>query len=87
MTTASFELRLTRFIRAAREKVYDAFVNAELLSAGHCPRGMTVQATANARGGKRHIVSGHHVELRRPEHLAYTWAWKGAARCPKACTR
>jgi glutathione S-transferase len=83
-------LQLTRFIRAPREKVFDAFVNPSLLSAWHCPRGMRVQqAQADAREGgtwrlemvsregTRFAVGGRYREVSPPQRLVYTWQWEG----------
>jgi glutathione S-transferase len=85
-----FELQQTRFIRAPREKVFDAFVDERALRAWHCPRGMTVpeghcdartggrwQLTMQARDGTRHVVGGTYRELLRPQRLVYTWQWQG----------
>ena len=83
-------LQMSRFIRAPREKVFDAFVSESLMSAWQCPRGMSVasvQADARvggpwrvemlARDGTRFAVGGHYRELQRPQRLAYTWQWEG----------
>ncbi len=85
-----FELVQSRFIRAPREKVYDAFVDERALRQWHCPRGMRVpesrcdtraggqwQLSMLARDGSRHLVGGIYRELKRPERLVYTWAWQG----------
>jgi glutathione S-transferase len=85
-----FELQQTRFIRAPREKVFDAFVNEQALRAWHCPRGMTVtegrsdarsggqwQLAMVARDGTRFAIGGSYRELKRPERLVYTWLWQG----------
>jgi glutathione S-transferase len=85
-----FELQQTRFIRAPREKVFDAFTNEALLRQWHCPRGMNVansrcdaraggqwQLTMLARDGTRLAVGGAYREVKRPERLSYTWAWQG----------
>jgi glutathione S-transferase len=85
-----FELQQTRFIRAPREKVFDAFVNEQALRAWHCSRGMTVtdghsdarsggqwQLTMVARNGSAFVVGGTYRELKRPERLVYTWLWQG----------
>ncbi|NRF67065.1 SRPBCC domain-containing protein [Aquincola sp. S2] len=91
----TFELTLTRFIRAPREKVYDAFVTPSLMAAWNCPRGMVVEASAEAhvggayrlqmraRDGTRFEVNGHYVELKRPERLSYTWTWAGGGPMPE----
>jgi glutathione S-transferase len=83
-------LQLSRFIRAPREKVFDAFVTESLMCAWHCPRGMTVaSASADARvggawriemvarDGTRFAVGGRYRELARPQRLVYTWQWEG----------
>mgnify|MGYP002147055608 CR=1 FL=1 len=95
----TFELTMSRFIRAPRERVYDAFVDAALLRQWHCPRGMTVEeATADARvggqwqlamrarDGSRFIVGGEFRHLQRPERLAYTWQWDGNSPMPHVQT-
>jgi len=89
-TPPDFTLHLTRFIRAPREKVFDAFLDEALLARWHCPRGMTVaSSTVDARvdGAWRldmrthdrsgHAVGGRYREIRRADRLAYTWQWEG----------
>jgi glutathione S-transferase len=85
----TFELTMSRFIRAPREKVFDAFVTPSLMAAWQCPRGMQAEATTDARvggayrvdmrarDGSRFAVGGRYVEIKRPERLAYTWQWEG----------
>jgi glutathione S-transferase len=85
-----FELQQTRFIRAPREKVFDAFTDEGLLRQWHCPRGMNVtlsrsearaggawQLQMQARDGTRLAVGGAYREVTRPARLVYTWAWQG----------
>ena len=87
--TAPFDLTMTRFIRAPRERVWDAFVTEEALRVWKCPRGMHVAELAvdhrpggawrvvmQARDGTLYKVGGVYRELRRPERLAYTWQWE-----------
>ncbi|MGZ2745832.1 SRPBCC domain-containing protein [Burkholderia stagnalis] len=89
---ATFHLELNRFIRAPRERVFDAFTNETALASWHCPRGMSViEASADARvGGKyrivmggrdgsRHIAGGAYQKVDRVDFLAYTWAWEAGA--------
>jgi glutathione S-transferase len=91
-------LLLTRFIRAPREQVFDAFIDPAILRRWHCPRGMTVtSAEVDARidGHWRlaihdrerdgHAVGGEYREIQRPARLAYTWAWEGGG--PMAGTK
>ncbi|WP_109125487.1 SRPBCC domain-containing protein [Dyella sp. C11] len=92
MTTqaATFELEMTRFIRAPREKVFDAFTDEAAMSVWHCPRGLHVgevssdvrvggryRITMVTRDGVVHGVGGVYQAIDRPEYLAYTWAWDG----------
>ena len=85
-----FTLNLSRFIRAPREKVFDAFVTESQLARWHSPRGMSVAAcTVEAReGGAWHVdmkardgslysVGGRYRQLQRPAFLSYTWKWEG----------
>ncbi|MDX1374903.1 MAG: SRPBCC domain-containing protein [Burkholderiales bacterium] len=87
---ATFELTLSRTIRAPREKVFDAFVSPALMKAWMCPRGMTIpdasadprpggrySVTMQARDGERFTAAGEYREVRRPERLVYTWQWQG----------
>lgn len=85
-----FTLNISRFIRASREKVFDAFVTESLLRNWHCPRGMCVTACEldarvggawrtemKARDGSLFIVGGTYRQVQRPTRLAYTWKWEG----------
>jgi glutathione S-transferase len=94
MNAPTFELTLNRFLRAPRERVWDAFVDPSLMSAWMCPRGMSMQAQAQAevggayrvqmqaRDGSRFVAGGRYVELRRPERVAYTWGWEDGSMLP-----
>lgn len=90
----TFELTLTRRIRAPRERVYAAFVQPELMKKWMSPRDMTTtEASADARvGGKlrvvlasadeRFVAYGEYRELVPPERIVYTWNWEGAHAMP-----
>lgn len=88
---ATFDLEMSRFIRAPRERVFDAFVQREALSAWMCPRGMhAAEVEVEARIGGRYrivmrsrigetfVVGGVYREIERPERLVYTWRWESA---------
>lgn len=88
--TATFELTLTRFIRAPREKVFDAFVTEAGMKGWMCPRGMTIpemkldarvgggfRLTMRAKDGDQYTTQAHYREIARPERLVYTWQWVG----------
>lgn len=85
-----FTLQMSRFIRARRDKVFDAFTTQAGLSSWMGPRGMQVhsaQADARvggawrvemrARDGSSHVVGGQFKQLQRPLGLTYTWQWEG----------
>jgi len=84
--TATFHLEIERFIKAPREKIFDAFTQESLLKVWHCPRGLKVaEASADAtvggayrivmaaKDGTRHAVGGTYQAIERPDFLAYTW--------------
>jgi glutathione S-transferase len=86
----TFDLSLTRTIRAPRAKVFDAFVNPDLLRRWFGPRGHTVaEATIDARvgghyricmqpvSGKTFAVGGVYREINSPSRLVFTWKWEG----------
>ena len=84
------DLTITRTIRAPRQKVFDAFVQPELVRRWFGPRGFTItHAELDARVGGRYritmlprmgesnTVTGVYREVRAPERLAFTWKWEG----------
>jgi len=88
--SATFELTLTRQIRAPREKVFDAFVTERGIKAWMCPRGMGIpeasvdarvggkyRLTMRSRDGESFTAGGVYRELERPNRLTYTWTWEG----------
>ena len=85
-----FTLNMSRFIRAPREKVFDAFTTEAGLAAWMGPRGMKVRAAKaepridgawqvemHNRDGFTLIVGGQYKLLERPSRIAYTWKWEG----------
>ena len=85
-----FTLNMTRFIRAPREKVFDAFATQAGLASWMGTRGMSlrgVQANPHvdgawrvemvARDGSSYIVGGQFKQLQRPSRVVYTWQWQG----------
>ena len=90
-----FTLNLSRFIRAPREKVFDAFTTDAGMASWMGPRGMHVsraradtriggdwQVQMVARDGTCHDVGGQFRLLERPHRLAYTWHWQGDDKHP-----
>jgi glutathione S-transferase len=92
MTTqaATCELERTRFIRAPREKVFEALTDEAAMAVWHCPRGLRVgEVSSDARVGGRyritmmtkdgamHGAGGVYQAVEQPSFLAYTWSWDG----------
>ena len=89
---AGITLRLNRKFAAAREKVFRAWTEPEILKRWWCPPGwdpaeMQVDLRAGgsyrlgmrpAAGGQAVYVRGQFIEVRAPEKLVYTWRWEGA---------
>ena len=86
----TFDLTLTRTIRAPRAKVFDAFVNPDQLRRWFGPRGHAVaEATVDAKiggryrlvmqpmAGKTFAVGGVYREIASPSRLVFTWKWEG----------
>ncbi|MFN2541204.1 MAG: SRPBCC family protein [Chthoniobacterales bacterium] len=86
MTASTNTIRLHRVLRAAPEKIYRAFVDAEALVKWLPPNGFTGkvhQIDAKVGGtykmsfknfttGKRHSFGGTYVDLTPPERIRYT---------------
>ena len=85
-----FTLTLQRFIRAPREKVYDAFTTEAGLAAWMGPRGMKVRSAKvdprvggdwrvemSNRDGFTLAVGGRYEQMQRPARLVYSWKWEG----------
>ena len=86
----TFDLTLTRTIRAPRAKVFDAFVNPDQLRKWFGPRNHNVaEATVDAKiggryrlvmqpmAGKTFAVGGVYREIASPSRLVFTWKWEG----------
>ena len=86
----TFELTLTRLIRAPRQRVFDAFVKPEMMAQWMCPRGMKLtvaeldarpggrfSVTMRAKDGDQFSAAGSFKELAKPERLVYSWQWQG----------
>lgn len=87
-TTAPVTLTMRRIFRASRTRVFDAWIDADLLRRWLAPGAMSVaQAAVDPRvGGKyqitmldtdgeRVVVGGTYREIDRPSLLSMTWEW------------
>lgn len=85
-----FTLTMSRFIRAPRERVFDAFATEAGISAWMAPRGMRVSAVRVdlkeggawsmnmiSRDGGVNSLAGTYQRIERPGRLAFTWQWMG----------
>jgi glutathione S-transferase len=88
----TFDLTISRTIRAPRQKVFEAFVKPELVRRWFGPRGFTItradidarvggrfRMTMQPRSGDAHTVVGEYREIAPPERLSFTWKWEGEA--------
>jgi glutathione S-transferase len=82
-------VEVRRTIRASRQRVFDAWTQAEELKRWHAPGPMTVaRAEIDLRvggafrihmvapTGEEHRVVGTYREVDPPRHLQYTWKWE-----------
>jgi glutathione S-transferase len=86
----TFDLTITRVIRAPRQKVFDAFIKPDLVRQWMGPRGFKVTAldmepraggryrlTMQHRMGDISTVNGTYKEISPPERIVFTWKWEG----------
>ena len=91
---ATNTLRLVRVFDAPRERVFDAWTNADQFKAWMCPPGAGVDhceldarpgGTWLAHGygpdGSRFAKSGVYREVKRPERLVFTWPYQAGGTC------
>lgn len=93
MSEVTSDLRLERTFQASPERVFDAWVDPELLRMWWAaqPDWTSPAAEVDAReggryslsmqepdGGTVHTVAGEYREVERPSRLVYTWAWQDA---------
>jgi uncharacterized protein YndB with AHSA1/START domain len=84
----SKSVSITRHFNAPRERVFEAFTNAQAMQEWYGPETFTcphVESDPRPGGhyriemrspdGTPHIVTGEYQEVRAPEKLVFTWAW------------
>ena len=85
----STTLLIRRKLPAPRERVFDAWTQPEHLSQWLGPRdftapdvhidlrpGGTYRFTLQRANGEQVVATGVFREVRKPEHLSYTWRWE-----------
>lgn len=90
-TDTEIKLVLERLLPASPERVFDAWVNPEMLAKWWGPEGYsTPELSLNvetdgswrtvmvAPDGEQHFVSGLYREIERPDRLVFTWGWETA---------
>ena len=84
-------VRVTRLIRAPRQKVYDAWIDPKVRKQWWCaspdmkPGECEIDATVGGSfrvcmvdpGGKGNAAVGEFLELDPPNRLKFTWTWEG----------
>jgi len=87
-TTATQSLKVTRTLRASRQRVFRAWTEPELMMRWFvegdaemtaCEIDLREGGRYRLEGhiaGKRWSIWGHYLEVRPPERLVYTWTWK-----------
>ena len=88
--TAPPVVQVRRTIHAPRQRVFDAWTNAEEVKAWHAPAGLTVTLAEidlrpggayrihmRSPDGKEHRASGVYREVDPPQKVVYSWGWDG----------
>ena len=86
--TATDKLKVTRTIRASRQRVFRAWTEPELMMRWFVEDDGNMSVCEidlreggryrleGEMGGKRWRIWGSYLEVRPPEKLVYTWTWK-----------
>ena len=92
-------LRLTRRFDASPERLFDAWTDQKQFAEWFGPKGVTtVYCDLDPRTGgawrllgrnteRSFAVSGRYLEVKRPERLAFTFAWRQGRSCRAARAR
>jgi uncharacterized protein YndB with AHSA1/START domain len=89
-TTAAPTVTVRRLIRAPRQRVFEAWTQAEELKAWHAPGPVTVSHVEidlrpgggyrihmHAPDGTEYRVTGVYKEVDPPRRVVYSWGWEG----------
>jgi uncharacterized protein YndB with AHSA1/START domain len=89
---AQTSLRMTRLIKARREKVFEAWTRPEIVKQWMGPGPVTVtRVTADAKvggsyriemdnAGTKYVTFGEYLEVVPNRKLVFTWGWEGPNR-------
>ena len=82
-------IRLTKLIKAPREKVYGAWLDPQIrkqwwcATPQYCSNRCEIDPTVGGRyrinmekDGEEYVTVGQFIELDRPNKLAFTWSWE-----------
>ena len=104
MTSAQAQtsLRMTRLIKARREKVFEAWTRPEIIQQWMGPGPVTVtRVPADAKvggsyriemdnAGTKYVTFGEYLEVVPNRKLVFTWGWEGPTatrRASPSCSR
>lgn len=90
MTPSGTYLQVSRFFKAGREEVFQAWINPEIMKKWFCPQDLTVASVkADARVGGKYSISmkddsrdkifttfGTYKEIIPGQKLVFTWEWE-----------
>ena len=79
----STDVRIDRVLKATIERVYDAWIQPELLTKWYCPNPeLDLKVDADVRVGGDYVVTmgpyvvrGQYTEVDPPKLLGFTWKW------------
>ncbi|TGL36790.1 hypothetical protein EHQ52_02620 [Leptospira koniambonensis] len=89
MKTAEYKLQISKFIKAKREKVFEAWVNPEIMKRWGCPKELKIGEiqmdfrvggkfrTSMLGNGDVYIATGVYQEIVLNEKLSFTHGWEG----------
>ncbi|PJZ26447.1 hypothetical protein CH352_07720 [Leptospira hartskeerlii] len=89
MKTAEYKLQISKFIKAKREKVFEAWVKPEIMKKWGCPKELKIGEiqmdfkvggkfrTSMLGNGDVYIARGIYQEIILNEKLVFTHGWEG----------
>ncbi|TGL62065.1 SRPBCC family protein [Leptospira sarikeiensis] len=92
MKATDYKLQISKFIKAKREKVFEAWVQPELMKKWGCPKELTIgeieldfrvggkYRTTMLRDEETYIACGEYKEIIMNEKLVFSHGWEGPDR-------